>query len=286
MSETERIRAFLAAMRRRLLVRAAVEAVGFGAAAILVVLLALAAVAAAVGPAGFWPTLTAGALVTLALAALATGVLRPARALRDDHAAARRAGALVPSLASDLVSAIELARAPTEAGTTALISPGLVAAFHADVARALDPVDPRALVPLRPAAAAVGAGAAALALVVGAAWLFPAVGLGLRTLIHRPSLFDGAAVSDGPLVGDVRVTYQYPAYTGLPPRTVDGSTGDLVAVKGTRVRLDARPLRSARKALLLLGDGGERGELPAKLADGALSAELTLSESGTYRFWL
>src|SRR5579862_503158 len=138
----------------------------------------------------------------------------------------------------------------------------------------------------RAAAAPVGAGAAALALVVGAAWLFPAVGLGLRTLIHRPSLFDGAAVSDGPLVGDVRVTYQYPAYTGLPPRTVDGSTGDLVAVKGTRVRLDARPLRSARKALLLLGDGGERGELPAKLADGALSAELTLSESGTYRFWL
>jgi hypothetical protein len=286
MSETERIRAFLAAMRRRFLVRAAVEAAGFGAAAILVVLLALAAVAAAVGPAGFWPTLTTGALVMLALAALATGVLRPARALRDDRAAARRAGALVPSLASDLLSAIEFARAPVEAGATALISPALVEAFHADVARALDPVDPRALVPLRPAAAAVGAGVAALALVVGAAWLFPAVGLGLRTLVHRPSLFDGAAVSDGPLVGDVRVTYQYPAYTGLPPRTVDGSTGDLVAVKGTRVRLEARPLRSARKALLLLGDGGERGELPTMLADGALSAELTLSESGTYRFWL
>ncbi len=266
--------------------RAAIETAGFGAAVLVVALLGLAAAAAAVGPAGFWPTVTTAALVTLALAALATGVLRPARALRDDRAAARRAGALVPSLASDLLSAIELAGAPAEMGTTALISPALVEAFHADVARALDPVDPRALVPLRPAAVAVGAGAAALAALLGAASFFPAVGLGLRTLVHRPSLFDGAAVSEGPLVGDVRVTYQYPAYTGLPPRTIDGSTGDLVAVKGTRVRLEARPLRSARKALLLLGEEGERGELPTTLADGALSAELTLSESGTYRFWL
>ena len=286
MSETERIRAFLAAMRRRLLVRAAVQTAGFGAAAILVVLLGLAAVASAVGPAGFWPTATTAALGALGLGALATGLLRPARALRDDHAAARRAGALVPLLASDLLSAIELAGAPGDARAAALVSPSLVRAFHADVARALDPVDPRALVPLRPAAAAIAAGAGALALLLGAAWVSPDVALGLRTLVHRPSLFDGAAISDGPLVGDVRVTYQYPAYTGLPPRTVDGSTGDLVAVKGTRVRIEARPLRSARRALLLFGEEGERGELAATLVDGALAAELTLTEGGTYRFWL
>ncbi|HEX4404430.1 MAG TPA: DUF4175 family protein [Polyangia bacterium] len=272
-------------MRRRLLVRAAVQTAGFGAAAILVVLLGLAAVAAAVGPAGFWPTATTAALVALGIGAVAAGVLRPARALRDDHAAARRAGALVPLLASDLLSAIELEAAPTNAGA-ALVSPSLVQAFHADVARALAPVDPRSLVPLRPAAAAIGAGAGALALLLGAAWLSPNLALGLRTLVHRPSLFEGAAISDGPLVGDVRVTYQYPAYTGLPPRTVDGSTGDLVAVKGTRVRIEARPLRSARKALLLLGDEGERGELAATLVDGALTAELTLTESGSYRFFL
>ena len=83
-------------------------------------------------------------------------------------------------------------------------------------------------------------------------------------MIHRPTLFEGAAVSTVPLVGDVRITYQYPAYTGLPPRTVEGSTGDIVAVKGTRVRIETRPLRSARQALLLLGENGEGGELPAR----------------------
>src|SRR3954468_2030400 len=108
MSELERIRGFLGAMRRRLLVRAAIETAGLGAAAMIAVLLALAATAAAVGPAGFWPTVTAGLLLVLVLAAVAAGVLRPARRLRDERAAARRAGALVPQLASDLLSAVEL----------------------------------------------------------------------------------------------------------------------------------------------------------------------------------
>jgi hypothetical protein len=294
MEELDRIRGFLAAMRRRLLVRAAIETAGFGAAVLAVCLLVLAAVAAAVGPAGFWPTLTTVALAALALGAVALGVLRPARQLRDDHAAARRAGALVPPLASDLLSAVQLgdgvARVDTTAevaaGAGAMVSPSLVRAFHADVARALAPIDPRELVPLRPAALAIAALVAGVGLLGGASSLFPAIATGLRTLVHRPTLFEGAAVSLGPLVGDVRVTYQYPAYTGLPARTVEGSTGDLVAVKGTRVRLEARPLRSARKALLLLGESGERGELPTTLAGGSLSAELTLSESGVYRFWL
>jgi hypothetical protein len=280
MSEMEQIRGFLDAMRRRLLVRAALETVGFGAAVMIAVLLGLAVAAAAVGPASFWPTLTAAALAALVLGAVATGVLRPARRLRDERAAARRAGALVPPLASDLLSAVELGDEAT------LASPTLVRAFHGDVARALGPVDPRTLVSLRPAALALAVGVAALGLAGGGAVLFPTLALGLRTLVHRPSLFEGAAVSQGPLVGDVRVVYTYPPYTGLPPRTVEGSTGDLVAVKGTHVRLEARPLRSARKALLLLGEQGERGELPATLEGGTLRAELTLSGAGSYRFWL
>jgi hypothetical protein len=290
MTELDRIRTFLAALRRRLVVRAVIETAGFGAAVAVAALLALAAAAAAVGPAGFWPTLTTIALAALGLGAVAWGVLRPARLLRDDRAAARRAGVLVPPLASDLLSAIELGDLVTDAdvvaGAGALVSPALVRAFHADVARALEPVDPRALVPLRSAGVAVGVGVAALGLIAAGASFVPALATGLRTLGHRPSLFDGAAVSREPLVSDVRVIYQYPAYTGLPDRTVEGSTGDLVAVKGTHVRLEARPLRSARHALLLLGEAGEGGELPATLANGMLSAELTLTERGTYRVWL
>jgi hypothetical protein len=288
MSEMERIRGFLGAVRRRLLLRAAIKTVGFGAAALGLTVLSLAAAAAAVGPAGFWPALTAVTLAVLALGALTLGLLRPARALREDRAAARRVGALLPPLASDLLSAVELADdgQGQEHRGPPLISSELVHAFHGDVARALEPVQPRALVPLGQAGLAVLALVAAAVAVATAAWLLPGVALGLRTLVHRPSLFEGAAVSQQPLVGDVRIVYQYPAYTGLPPRTVEGSTGDLVAVKGTHVRIETRPLRSARKALLLMGEEGERGELPAALAGGVLSAELTLMDSGSYRFWL
>ncbi|MDB4979499.1 MAG: hypothetical protein JWM82_251, partial [Myxococcales bacterium] len=85
MSESERIRSFLTAVRRRLLLKAALETAGFGAAALTLALLALGATAASVGPAGFWPPVTAIALAVLVLGAIGAGVARPARALRDDR---------------------------------------------------------------------------------------------------------------------------------------------------------------------------------------------------------
>src|SRR5438445_431734 len=39
-----------------------------------------------------------------------------------------------------------------------------------------------------------------------------------------------------PIAGDVAVTYLYPAYTGLPPRTEEGTAGVLRAPRGTEVR--------------------------------------------------
>src|SRR5437660_1687610 len=80
---------------------------------------------------------------------------------------------------------------------------------------------------LRPAARAIATAVAGVAAVIAAAALSPAMARGLRTLVHTPSLFEGAAVSDVALIGDVRITYSYPGYTGLPPRTVEGSTGDV-----------------------------------------------------------
>ena len=112
MSERDGIQSFLAAVRRRLLLRAGLQAAGYGAAALGVGLFALGLSAAAVGPADFWPTVTACFAGALALVVLARGVLVPARALRDDRAAARRTGALLPAMASDLLSAVELAGAP------------------------------------------------------------------------------------------------------------------------------------------------------------------------------
>jgi hypothetical protein len=286
MRERDGIQHFLGAVRRRLLLRAGLAAAGYGVALLAGMLLALGLAATAVGPADFWPTVTVGLAVALMLGALAGGVLRPAWALRGDHAAARRAGLLSPALASDLLSAVELGAVLPESRRGTDVSPALVRAFREQVAGAVAPIEPRGLVPLRPAARAIAVSLLAAAGVVGAAVAWPSVAQGLRTLVHHPSRFEGATISSAPLVGDVRLTYTYPAYTGLPPRIVEGSTGDVTAVKGTRVRIETHPLRPARKALLLLGETGEVGEIAAPLSGDALTAELTLASDGSYRFWL
>jgi hypothetical protein len=281
----DRIHGFVVAVRRRLLLRAGLAAVGWAAALLGVVVLGLGLVAATIGPAAFWPTLTTAVIVAMTAGAVAWGLVRPAFVLRGEEAAARRAGALLPTVASDLLSAVQLDAGKHEVGGGGF-SPRLVAAFRDQVATAIGPVEPRRLVPFGPAGRALAVAALAAAGLIAAGALSPLVGRGLRTLVHRPSLYEGAAVSSAPLVGDVRITYNYPPYTGLPPRTVEGSTGDIAAVKGTRVRIETRPLRTARRALLLLGESGERGEIAASLSDGTLAAELTLNEDASYRFWL
>jgi hypothetical protein len=286
MFEPDGIETFLSGVRRRLVLRAGLETAGYGAAALAVVLAALAVTAANLGPAEFWPKLTAFAVAVAILTVVAVGVAWPFHALRDDLTAARRAGALRPELASDLLSAVELGAPPSPGAPAPAHSPALVRAFRARVADRLAPISADAVVPWRPALWALGAVGLAAAVTIVAGLLWPTLGRGWRTLMHHPSLFEGAAVSAAPLVGEVRLTYEYPAYTGLPPRTVEGSTGDIAAVKGSRVHLETSPLREARKALLLFGESGERAPVAAQLRDGRLSADLQIVEDASYRFWL
>jgi hypothetical protein len=160
-------------------------------------------------------------------------------------------------------------------------------AFQGTVAEAVRPFSAAGLVSLRPAAYGAGALAAALALVIGLALTSPGMVMrGLTLLFHHPTLFEGSTVSIVPIIGDVRLTYEYPAYTGLPVRVVEGSTGDIVGVRGTRVRMETTPLHKSRRAALLTGDLGDGPEIPLHLSKGVMSAHLTLSESGNYRFWL
>src|SRR5438067_3949951 len=55
-----------------------------------------------------------------------------------------------------------------------------------------------------------------------------------------------------PIAGDLSVTYLYPAYMGLPPRTEEGTAGDLRAPRGTEVRIAARADRDLSQAFALV----------------------------------
>ena len=291
MATPDRIQVFLDALRRRLVLRAALRTAAFGLCALLVAVLALALLAAAFGPAEFWRPVTALVVALATLVAAGLGLWRPWRAVRDDAKAARAVARLHPTLGSlsdDLVSAVELgALRPSSDGAAALASPALITAFREGLFAALAPLDPKRLVSMRPVATGAGAAALPAVALLIAAQVWPhVVGKGLATLLHRPSRFEGAAVSRVPIVGDLRITYEYPPYTGLPSRTVEGSTGDVIAVKGTKVKIETTPLRRARGALLLLGESGEAGEIQVRLLKGTMTAHLTLTESGSYRFWL
>jgi len=154
------------------------------------------------------------------------------------------------------------------------------------VAEAVRPLDPRQLVPMAGVLRGAGTLAGALALLTLGLVFAPSIGTGMALLVRHPTRFEGAAVSTEPLIGDVRLTYIYPAYTGLPRRVIDGSTGDVVGLKGTQVVLETKALHSARQALLLLGDAGEGGEVPVSVSGGRLQASLQLRDSGSYRVWL
>ena len=288
MTDSERIHSFLRQARSRALLETGIRTGGHACAMLVLAFLILALAAAATGPAVSWPYVALGTIAACVAGGIALGFVRPSRVFEQPSAIARMVGQRQPALASDLLSAVELqARPAVEADVSADISADMAGAFYATVAQATEPIVLEDLIPLDRAVRAVAIAAAALLALLAALLVFPsAVGRGMRTLFHTPTLFEGAQVIREPLVGDVRVTYDFPAYTGLSRQIIEGSTGDLHALRGTRVNIEMRPLRSARQARLLLGDSGEAGALTANLNHGKLSATLALDENGAYRVWL
>lgn len=284
MTDSERIHRFLEQARNRALVEGAVRTGGYTVAVLGGLFVVLALIAALAGPAASWPYVAFGSIVACLAAGAAIGYVRPARVLEDPAAVARLVGKHRPPLASDLLTAVELEAART-AG--AEVSPEMAQAFSGVVADATAPIVVDDLIPLRAAVRAVFIAGLSLLVLLLAVLLFPsAVGRGMRTLFHSPTLFEGAQAARDPLVGDVRVTYDFPAYTGLPRLTIEGSTGDLHALRGTHVQIDMRSLRTVRQARLLMGERGEEGVVAAEVNRGKLTASLDLSDSGVYRVWL
>jgi hypothetical protein len=77
------------------------------------------------------------------------------------------------------------------------------------------------------------------------------------------------------------VRYRYPAYTGLPVRSVRDGAGDIAAVKGTVAELLVRCTNDVRSAWLALDSGG-RLDL-AVVEDGRLRAEVPVVAQDAYR---
>lgn len=85
-----------------------------------------------------------------------------------------------------------------------------------------------------------------------------------------------------PLLGDITLDYTYPFYTGLAPKTVTNSSGDIEAIKGSEVKISAickYPLKTANIVL------DKKLKVPLKITDdNKLTCEIKLMEDGIYSF--
>ena len=89
---------------------------------------------------------------------------------------------------------------------------------------------------------------------------------------------------DRPFIGALRLTYHYPAYTGLEPRTTTEG-GDIVALKGTRVELAALDAsRNLSEAALFLEHSDD--PVAMKVVDDTATVPLTVQSDQRYRIML
>ena len=151
---------------------------------------------------------------------------------------------------SELLSSVELSREDPAGVSTELLSllhvRAAAAARKIDVSRALPASS------LRWPLLALAASALVWALATSLADRYVSRG------VVRLWAGDSAAppVELSPIAGDLSVTYLYPAYTGLPPRTEEGTAGDLRAPRGTEVRIAARADRDLSQAFAVVNGTG------------------------------
>ena len=90
------------------------------------------------------------------------------------------------------------------------------------------------------------------------------------------------AVVDVPYVGQLQLEYRFPAYTGLPPRTIENG-GDIAALRGTEVRLRAVPTMGTPAGRLVFDDDENTVLTMARQADGSFTTTFTVEANGFYR---
>ena len=226
------------------------------------------------------------AAMLVVIGAIIMGFVAPRRRFGADRNLARWVGSRHTPIASDLLSSVELANAPARPGAP---SPELVDALLDSTADDLAVLEPHSLIPPRevPKARLYAAGVAAVnvALVV----LVPGVvAAGWHQLLGAPLATGTGELSALPLVGDLRATLTFPAYSNRRPLELPSSSGDLRGLPGTKVTLSARVLVPAAAVELLVepavgGSLEHAKKIPTKLVGDQITANLTIEASSRYR---
>lgn len=207
----------------------------------------------------------------------ALGVLLSQRLVGDDVRTARLIGVRRPELSLDVLAAVELTREHEAEHHSAT----LVEAFLAQMdwrARQVDPatvVDGKRVRRVGQVLAAVLLAVLATMVLAGGRWRAGAV------KAWEAGREVEAAAQLEPITGDIELTYRYPAYTGLMPRTVAGTNGEVSAPAGTEVVIKTRSDREVERAELVINGQA----LPLQVENQRdLSGSFVASKTGHYHF--
>jgi Domain of unknown function (DUF4175) len=178
---------------------------------------------------------------------LAFGLWLAGRRVGDDARTARLLAETIPELDFDVLAAVELSRA---LGQRHDFSPDLARAFLKQVGERARRADARAVVdPQDLRRAWAGFFTVAFAALALAAWKGPRLSQGVQLAFARQAVAE-LALRREPITGDFSLTYRYPEYTGLQPRTVTGTSGEVTAPRGTEVKVETRADRDVDGAAL------------------------------------
>jgi hypothetical protein len=224
------------------------------------------------------PSVARALLITGVLSAVGLfawrGLIHALRTAGDRFRTARLVAGRLPGVSLDLLAALELRAA---LGRTDAFSQELARAYLSGTDAQASALDARHVVDGRPTRLALVLALSALGCVALGALVAPQA---FRAVVHlvRPAAVRPEA-SREPITGDVELTYQYPAYTGLPPRTVSGSGGEISAPVGTVVELRTRSDRPVAQAGLMV-DGTP---VPLRVENERdLSGSVLIRKSGSY----
>ncbi len=205
------------------------------------------------------------------------GVVLARLRVGDDARTARLVATRAPELSLDVLAAVELSRALGERHD---FSPALAHAFLREVDARASKANLDQLVDARAVNRTAGVMALVVLLSVGALGIWRERATRGINLLFAPAAARQVQRRE-PITGDVTLTYRYPAYTGLSPRTVEGTSGELSALAGTEVKLETRADRDVETAELDVN--GQRVPLK-RTGTRALEGTVVLSKPGQYHF--
>lgn len=210
-------------------------------------------------------------------------ILVPVLLLRSEDRLALLIEKRLPGLKDLLISSVQLARDMRNPRRSGLYSHELIGQLFEQTAEKLRDLRVDEIVER----GGLRRNAVALVTVIGLFAIFtlisPAYMVQNFKLLFEPQYVPSGLVQPGEaVIGDITLTYRYPTYTGLRPRTIVGSSGDIKALKGSEVEITARGNQTITSAHIVVN---ESAKMPMVVeSQSTIRGKLVVLESGSYRF--